>query len=72
MIKVDALLTVGARYQVALKAGGLLNKQGELSLSPEQDNLAENLQERWLTMLKKEIKSKTKLNRLMLREEPDA
>lgn len=57
----DALLSVGARYRIALKAAGLLDKNLEPSLNPDQKATAARLQAHWKDVLEKEIKAKTRL-----------
>lgn len=61
----DALLSVGARYRIALKAAGLLDKNFEPSLNPDQKATAARLQAHWKDVLEKEIKAKTRLNQFL-------
>jgi hypothetical protein len=62
----DDLLAQGARYQVALKANGLLGKNREVRLEPAQEIAAGKLHRHWKESLTRSIKARTRLARLML------
>lgn len=66
-VQVDALLSVGARYRVALKAAGLLNKNLDPDLNPDQKEKAAKLQARWKDALTKSVEANTQLVRSLTR-----
>lgn len=62
----DNLLTQVARFQVALRAYGLLDENRKLQLEPKQEIAAKRLQRQWKNALTKSIKANTGLARLVL------
>lgn len=64
----DTLLTVGARYRVALKAAGVLTGNKRLILEPEQEIAANKLYLRWKDALTKSVKANTSIARLFLEQ----
>ena len=62
----DNLLTQGARFQVTLKAYGLLDENRKLHLEPEQEIAANRLHRQWKDALTKTIKANTGLARFVL------
>lgn len=63
--QVDALLSVGARYRVALKAAEMLDKNLEPALNPDQAEKAARLRDRWKETITKSVKSNTALMRIL-------